>query len=324
MVTLIIPVFNVEEYLEECLESIISQSFSDYEVILVDDGSTDKSRLIVSEYEKKFNKVKVLFQENKGASEARNLALKHASGEYVLYIDSDDFIKSNMLELMVKKANETQADMVICNYTLYYGANNKNNKVVSYNILEENIYSSKDVIDMMLNFKLQGQLWNKLFKRKLLIENNFELEAGRYIEDIFPVFKIINRSEKIIFINEELYYYRQRDTSTINKRNIKLAEDYYHAMDSIVQYIIENKLQVNSNSFKVFKSSILSYFIYHYTNANLKNGYKDFKKSKYIRLDIKIKDFLFLKNLNKREKIRLLLWKLRIFNLIKIIKKKLV
>ncbi|WP_300382369.1 glycosyltransferase [Clostridium sp.] len=317
MVSLIIPVFNVEEYLEECLESIIAQSFSDYEVILVDDGSTDKSRSIINDYEKRFNNIKILYQKNKGVSEARNLALKHASGEYVLYVDSDDFLKSNMLELMVNKAKKTKTDIVICNYTLYYGVNSSNNKEFSYNIVESKMYYPIEAVDMMLNFKLQGQLWNKLFKRSLLIENNFEFEPGRYIQDIFPVFKVINKSGKIAFIDEALYYYRQRETSTIHKRNIKLVEDYYHAMYSIIQYIIENKIKVNATSFKVFKASVLSYFIYHYTNANAENSYKDFKISKYISLDIKIRDFIFLKNLNKREKLRLLLWKLKVFNLIK-------
>ena len=322
MVSLIIPVFNVEGYLEECLESIIEQSFSDYEVIIVDDGSTDKSREIIKTYEKKFNKIKILLQGNKGVSEARNLALKHAMGEYVLYIDSDDFLKSNMLEVMVNKANKTKADIIICNYILYYGDNNENNRVANQNNLEDNIYSSNDVIDMMLNFKIQGQLWNKLFKRSLLLENNFEFEKGRYIQDIFPVFKVINKSEKIGFINEALYYYRQRDTSTVYKKNIKLVEDYYHAMYSIIEYIIENNLKVNANSFKVFRASVFSYFIYHYTNANFNNRYKDFKKSKYINLDMKIKDLMFLKSLDKSDKLRILLWKFRIFNLIKKIRKK--
>ncbi len=322
MISLIIPVFNVEEYLRQCLESIIKQSFSNYEVIIVDDGSTDKSMEIIREYEKKFKRVKILSQRNKGVSEARNLALKHAKGEYVLYIDSDDFLKFNMLELMVNKANKTKADIVMCNYNLYYGVNNKNNRVVSYNVLEDKIYSSSEVIDMILNFNIQGQLWNKLFKRSLLLENNFEFESGRYVQDIFPVFKVINKSNKIAFINEYLYYYRQRETSTIHKKNTKLAEDYYHAMTSIIQYIIKNNLQVNSNSFKVFRASILSYFIYHYTNTDVKSSYRDLKKSKYADLDVKFKDFIFLKSLNKIDKLRLLLWKLRIFNLIKKLKNK--
>lgn len=322
MISLIIPVFNVEEYLEQCLESIIEQSFSDYEVILVDDGSTDKSMEIIREYKKRFNQVKVLSQRNKGVSEARNLALKYAKGEYVLYIDSDDFLKFNMLEIMVNKANKTNADIVMCNYNLYYGVNNKNNRVVSYNVLEDKIYSSSEVIDMILNFNIQGQLWNKLFKKSLLLENNFEFESGRYIQDIFPVFKVINNSNKIAFINDDLYCYRQRDTSTIHKKNTKLAEDYYHAMTSIIQYIIKNNLQVNSNSFKVFRASVLSYFIYHYTNTDVNMNYRDFKKSKYADLEVKFKDFMFLKSLNKIDKLRLLLWKLRIFNLVKKLKNK--
>ena len=313
MISLIIPVFNVEEYLEQCLESIIEQSFSDYEVILVDDGSTDKSMEIIREYKKRFNQVKVLSQRNKGVSEARNLALKYAKGEYVLYIDSDDFLRFNMLEIMVNKANKTNADIVMCNYNLYYGVNNKNNRMVSYNVLEDKIYSSSEVIDMILNFNIQGQLWNKLFKRSLLLENNFEFESGRYIQDIFPVFKVINNSNKIVFINEDLYCYRQRDTSTIHKN---------HAMTSIIQYIIKNNLQVNSNSFKVFRASVLSYFIYHYTNTDINRNYRDFKKSKYADLEVKFKDFMFLKSLNKIDKLRLLLWKLRIFNLVKKLKNK--
>lgn len=322
VVSLIIPIFNVEEYLKECLDSILTQSFTHYEVILIDDGSTDKSRLIISEYEEKFKNIKILYQSNKGVSEVRNIALKYAVGEYVLYIDSDDFLKENMLELMVNKGENTKADIVICNYIFYFGDNNENNSVFSYKILEDKIYSSKEVIDMMLNFKLQGQLWNKLFRRNLLINSNFEFEKGRYIQDIFPVFKVINESEKIVFIDKALYYYRQRNSSTIYKRNIKLVEDYYHAMDSIIQYIIKNKIKVDSKSFKVFRANVLSYFIYHYTNENLNNSYKDFKKSKYINLDIRLKDFMFLKNLSKREKLRLLLWKVRVFNIVKILNKK--
>lgn len=319
MISLILPIYNVEEYLRACLESILNQSYKDYELLIVDDGSKDKSLDIVNEYKDKFKELKLLKQENKGVSEARNLALKHASGEYILFVDSDDFLREDMLEKLINIALETNSDVVISNYYLYY--DKKDFIKFIKDIPSFNIYTNNDVIDMILKFKIQGQLWNKMFRHSLLENINFNFEKDRYIQDIFPVFKVINASDKIVYIDEALYFYRQREGSTVNKRNKKLTEDYYHAMTSIIKYIEENKLKVKKDSLRIFKAYVLSYFIYHYTNEDINNNYKVFKSSKYKHLNINFNEFLFLKGCNFKDKLRIVLWKLGLFNFIKKVKK---
>lgn len=320
MITIILPIYNVEKYLEESLRSILNQSYKDYELIVVDDGSTDKSLDILNKYKSKFNKIKIFTKDNRGVSEARNLALSHAKGDYILFVDSDDFLKKDMVEKMVLKAKESQSDIVISNYCLYY-EENKFYKALT-DMPKAITYSSFQVIDMILKYKFQGQLWNKLFKYSFLKENNFTFEEGRYIQDIFPVFKVISKAKKITYIDDELYFYRQREGSTVHKRNKKLTEDYYHAMTSIINFIEKNEIEVSKNSLKTFKSYVFSYFIYHYTNEDLNNNYRRFKKSKYKDINLHLREFLFLTGLSYKDKLRIALWKMGLFNIIKRVKRR--
>ncbi|MBS6600274.1 MAG: glycosyltransferase family 2 protein [Clostridium sp.] len=322
MVSIIIPVYNVEEYIEECLKSILAQTYKDIELLIVDDGSTDNSLGLIREYENKFKKIRIFTQQNKGVSEARNLALNYVSGEFVLYIDPDDFLEPNMIEKMVNKAEKYNSDITICGYYLYYSKDNANNKIFTYGINENKTLSSLEVIDMMLNYKLQGQLWNKLFKKDLLINNNFKFEPGRYIQDIFPVFKMVLKSSNITFIDEPLYYYRQRMSSTVNKKSKKLAEDYFHAMYSIMNYVKEENIKVNKNSYIAFRTIVLSNFIAMYTNYKKNDVYKYFYKSEFKKLDIKIHEFISLNNIPFKDKLRVVLWRTRVFNFIKNLKNK--
>lgn len=318
MISLILPIYNVEKYLKECLESILNQSYKNYELIIVDDGSIDRSMAIVNEYRNKFKDIKILTQKNKGVSEARNLALENAEGEYILFVDSDDFLKCDMIEKLISTTMETDSDIVISNYYLYYDENKYEKFLKGMPLFK--IYENYEVIDMMLKYIIQGQLWNKLFKLSLLKENNFKFEKGRYIQDIFPVFKVINKANKISYIDEALYFYRQREGSTVNKKNKKLTEDYHHAMTSIIKYVEENKINIREYSLRTFKAYVFSYFIYHYTNEDIKNNYKAFKRSSYSNININLKEFIFLKDVNLRDKLRIVLWKLGLFNYIKEVK----
>ena len=194
MITIILPIYNVEKYLEESLKSILNQSYKDYELIVVDDGSTDKSLSILNKYKSKFNKIRIFTEDNRGVSEARNLALGHAKGDYILLVDSDDFLRKDMIEKMLLKAKESQSDIVISNYCLYY----KENKV--YKALSDMpkviTYSSFQVIDMMLKYKLQGQLWNKLFKYSLLKEIILPLKRGDIFKIYFQFLRLLIRLRK--------------------------------------------------------------------------------------------------------------------------------
>jgi len=319
ILSIILPVYNVEEYLEKSLDSILNQSYKEYEFIIVDDGSKDNSLGIIKRYSSKFKNFKFISQDNKGVSAARNIALENAEGEYILFVDSDDFLEKDMIEKIISTALNTKADIVISNYYLFYDENNYIKFIKD--MPKFHLYESFEIIDMILNNKIQGQLWNKLFKSTLLKNNDFFFEEGRYIQDIFPVFKVVNKSNKIAYIDEGLYFYRQRETSTVHKKNKKLTEDYYHAMKSIITYIEENNINVNKYSLRIFKGYVFSYFIYHYTNEDLNNNYKAFKKSNYIDINVHLKEIIFLRRFNIKDKIRIFLWKLGIFNFLKKVKK---
>ncbi|WP_288222123.1 glycosyltransferase [uncultured Clostridium sp.] len=321
MISLILPVYNVEKYLQECLDSILNQSYGDYELIIINDGSTDGSIKIIEDYRDKFKNIKIITQENKGLSETRNIGLKYAMGEYILFVDSDDFLRKDMLEKLINEALETNSDIVISNYYLYYS----NINIIKYlkDMPKEQSYSNNEVINLMLMNKIQGHVWNKLFKYTLLKEINFEFETDRFMEDIFPIFKAISRANKITYIDEALYFYRQREGSIINKKNKKLTEDYYHAITSIIKYIEDNEINVKEDNLRVFKAIVFSYFIYHYTNEDIKNNYKSFKKSNYSNLNINFKEFVFLKDVKFQDKLRIFLWKLGLFNFVKKVKRKL-
>lgn len=323
MISIIIPVFNVEEYIRECLESLINQTFDNFQVIIVDDGSTDSSIDIVNELKNRFKDIIVLYQQNKGVSDARNLALNYVTGKYVLYVDPDDFLDKNMLKELYIKAEKDTADIVICEYYFYYGENNKKNYIQSYDVDFNKIFNGKEIVDMMLNYKLQGQLWHKLFRTELLKKNNFNFESGRYIQDVYPVFRIISKSNKIVFLKKALYYYRQRETSTVYKKNMKITDDFYFAMNSIIRYSNEIKDKISKNSLIYFRCRVLINFIMYYTNASESNNYSKFINSKYKKLDVKISEFIFNKNIPLKDKFIILLWKCRIYGVIKKIKNKL-
>lgn len=320
MISIIIPVYNVGEYIKECLDSILMQSYTDLQIIVVDDESSDNTINIVKDYENKFQNFTLLHQQNAGVSVARNTAFPYIKGDYTIYIDPDDFLELDMLENMYNKAKSKKADIVISEFYVYYDEDDKRNYIEKYNVDSGKIYSNYDVMNLMLNYELQGQLWNKLFKTELLKKINFEFEPHRYIQDVFPVFKAINASKSICFIDKPLYYYRQRATSTVHKKNAKLAEDYYFAMSCIINYIKDKKIKVNEKSLRIFRIKVLAHFIAHYTNANVDNNLRTFKKSKYNELSVNNLDFLFLKEISSDDKMKLFLWNCGLYSKLKKIK----
>lgn len=320
MISVIIPVYNVEEYIKECLDSLLMETYKDLQILIVDDGSTDRTMDIVKDYEDKFEDFTILYQKNQGVSVARNTAFDYIKGEYTIYIDPDDFLESDMLENMYNRAEKVNVDIVISEYYVYYDEKDSRNYIEKYRVDPRKIYNNYEVMNLMLNYELQGQLWNKFFRTELLKQIKFKFEPHRYIQDAFPVFKAIHSSKGIAFIDKPLYYYRQRATSTVHKKNAKLAEDYYFAMSSIINYIEDKNIKVDKKSLNIFKIKVLSNFIAHYTNAHEENNLKSFKKSKYNELSVKNKDFLFLKEITKDDKLKLFLWNCGLYPVLKKIK----
>lgn len=317
MVSIIIPIYNVEKYLNQCLESIFNQTFKNIEVIIVDDGSTDNSHKIVKKFKEKYSNIIYLSQSNRGVSAARNLGLKYASGKYVLFVDPDDYLDLTMIEKMYKKIISTNSDIVICGYkAIYDDTIEGSDKDVIFNRISDKEYTGIDVGNMMLEGSVRGFLWDKLFNKIHLNKYKFILEEGRYVQDWYPVFIQVVNAKKISFINEPLYKYRQRGTSTVNKKTEKLLNDYIYATSNILDYIETKNLKINKKNINKFKVIRFLGCIGYYSNLknNSKNMYLDFKNSEYKKYNISFKEVI------KVQEIKMILkyiaWKLKIYHLL--------
>lgn len=216
-ISIVVPVFNVEKFLKKCIESIISQSFSNFEVLLVNDGSTDGSLDICLQYTKIDDRVKVINKKNGGLSDARNAGIKYATGKYICFIDSDDFIEKEYLQKLYKNIVKYNSDVSMCEYFItdengqkiqIEKFNNEKLKYISGKKLIESIYSRNPTISIVA--------WNKLYKRKLFA--NIKYSKGRLYEDQFIAVPLFWSVKKVSLIDAPLYNYVQRKGSIMNSK----------------------------------------------------------------------------------------------------------
>ncbi|WP_226038117.1 glycosyltransferase family 2 protein [Aquibacillus saliphilus] len=232
-ISIIVPVYNVEKYLGKCVNSILKQSYQNFELILVDDGSQDNCGMICDRLAKNDKRIKVIHKSNGGLSSARNAGLKFATGKYISFIDSDDYIHPNMYEILYNYLQKYCSDIVICDFVRVlenvkhpYEKINVDQNVRNYSNIEalENIYTSLGTTFIVS--------WNKLYKRHLFF--NLKFEEGRIHEDEFIAHKILYKSSKITYVQCELYYYVQREDGIINSPfNIKKIDAIYANLDRI-------------------------------------------------------------------------------------------
>lgn len=211
-VSIIVTIYNTIQYLERCVHSIMSQTFDDYEVLFVDDASTDSSkkllRTILSEYPSMSNRWTIIENKyNMGVGYCRHVAMKKAKGEYLIHVDSDDYVEITFLEKMVKKAESTQSDIVICNT-----ADVINEKIYVNNI--ENVTEKDELIKRLLIGTCHNSLWNKLIRRRIFEDNNiYPDDFFRVMEDKSVMFRCVFLANKVTYVNDVLYYYRKADYS---------------------------------------------------------------------------------------------------------------
>lgn len=218
-VSVIIPIYNIEKYLPECLESIINQTFKEIEIICVNDGSTDNSLEILKTYAQKDPRIKIINQENKGPSFARNNGLNNANGDYILFVDSDDWLHKSLVFKTYNNAITNNADIICFDCLNVYNSSivqnrripafiRKNNKILFY--FEEH----KDIA------YINCTSWSKLYKKEFLIKNKLKFpEEYKLAEDLIFWFELLIKNPKISLLNECLYYYRKRQNSLTQKTN---------------------------------------------------------------------------------------------------------
>lgn len=234
MLSIIVPVFNVEDYLENCIESILHSTYKEIELILVDDGSTDASGRICDKYAKKNKNIVVVHQKNEGQAVARNKGIKIAKGDYIGFVDSDDYIEENMYEKMVNAIEGFSADIAICRHYDDFGGK----KVPRLTDSDIKIYTGTEAAKLALEDKMiNSYVWDKIFKRNLFHEIYFT--AGRYFEDTMLIPQILIKAEKVACIPEPLYYYRYRLNGTMNTLNQKRFIDKIYAVEDNIQMAMQ-------------------------------------------------------------------------------------
>lgn len=213
LVSVIIPVYNVEEYVAECLESVMKQSYHNLEIILVNDGSTDSSDAICRKYLKKDSRIRVVEQEHGGLSRARNTGIKTAKGLYYAFIDSDDWIDSCMIEKLLTQLLQYNADVSCCNFEKFESASKRKKHKVSIN--GQVVYNQQEAKEhFLLEDSFMCYSWNKLYKAELF--ENIHYPEDKFYEDIITTYKIISKCKKIVFCKECYYHYRIRNKSITN------------------------------------------------------------------------------------------------------------
>lgn len=223
-VSLIIPVYNVEDYIEKCLDSVINQTIDDMEIIIVNDGSTDSSKQKISKYlEKEKNRIKYLEKENGGLSSARNFGISYASGEYIAFLDSDDYIEFTAYEEMYNIAKKENADMVECDFIWEYPNKKKED-------IGRNYTTGQDMIE-----KARVVAWNKLIKRDIIERENIIFPEGLRYEDIEFFYKLVPFLRKVAFVRKPFVHYVQRDSSIANTQNIRTRE-IFQVLDNVILY----------------------------------------------------------------------------------------
>lgn len=223
-VSVIIPVYNVEEYIEKCLNSVVNQTLEDIEIIIVNDGSEDGSKEIIQGYLEKYkNKIIYLEKENGGLSSARNYGIPYARGEYIAFLDSDDYIELSMYEKMYKKAKEENSDMVECDFIWEYPHKTKIDRGKIYNGKKQAMETARVVA------------WNKLIKKEIITVNNLRFPDGMRYEDVEFFYKMLPYLSKISFVKEPFIHYIQRVNSIVNNQTSK-TKDIFIILDNVIDY----------------------------------------------------------------------------------------
>lgn len=245
MVSVIVPVHNVKPYLEEAIESIIYQSYKDLEIILIDDGSTDGSGEICDEFEKQDNRIKVIHQRNRGLSAARNVGLDICSGEYIIFLDSDDAFCKDYVEKMLESLQLSRADIVECDFAILENKHRMNEKKLDkkqkFAKLKQKragLYSTKEALNMHYEGKIASTVWNKIYKKN--IWSNLRFCEGQNFEDIDIILPILEKAEKICIIDDCLVMRRRRKGSIMQTVSLKNIRDKSKARQHYWEFIVEH------------------------------------------------------------------------------------
>ena len=259
-ISIIIPIYNVEAYLGQCIETVLRQTYPELEILLIDDGSKDSSGKICDNYAEKDQRIIVIHKENGGLSDARNAGIDRATGKYLAFIDSDDYVHPQYIELLYRTITASDSDMVICGFKEV-----AEQEIVEYRSIAEGAVKWKalqgrEKLAQLLDNNLQTVVaWNKMYRCKLWKQLRYP--KGRLQEDEFVIHHLLEQADRVCYLEETLYYYRQREKSIMSHVSLKNIWDGYDALMEREQFFIEKK---EKEAYKENLINQLYYAVGHY------------------------------------------------------------
>lgn len=287
LISVIIPVYNIENYLSRCIESILNQTYKNWEAIFINDGSTDNSLNILEKYQKKDNRIKIINKKNEGSGAARNDGIENSNGEYIAFLDSDDWYENNFLEKLYKNLKENNSDIAMCNPKMVYENPQKNKNINTYSF--ENIELKKNP-KQILGILGMPVVWNKLYKKDIIVKNNIRFPNYSFAEDVEFLYKTFLYANKISKVEEYLYNYYQREDSATKKVKVEAVEQVYKVLENIENFV-KNKFTNKIEIFYLYKIQ----FIYSVSITLLSK----IKEDKYLKNKINQKNNYAVKNISK-------------------------
>lgn len=231
MLSIVIPVYNVEKYLEQCLDSVLLQSYQDIEIILVNDGSTDNSLAICEQYQVKNHKIKVVSKPNGGLSSARNYGLQYVQGDYLTFLDSDDYVSDSIYEKMIKEINDKELDIVVADIRYIYENSSKDFTLKGLNLISHANINQQALLSPMF-------AWNKIYRTTYFKSLKITYPLSLWYEDIPVTCPLVVQTNKIGYIPVVGYFYRQRSTSIMGQVNPKM-KDIFEVLTMVITYFKE-------------------------------------------------------------------------------------
>lgn len=237
LISIIVPIYNVEKYLKKCLDSILAQTYTNLEIILIDDGSPDGCPAICDEYAEKDDRIVVIHKENGGVSSARNAGLENVSGEFIGWVDPDDYIEPNMFEELYKNIKENNSDIAICSVK-HFGYENRIEKY------DNSVLSGDEFLRRILNGKIKSYLCNKLFSKNIF--DSVVFPYGENYEDHYIMHLIAEKAQKVSTIGKPLYFYRIWKKSITFSNKGKKAKAYLKSSNNRVDYFYNSEFYVDA------------------------------------------------------------------------------
>lgn len=311
-VSVIIPVYNVERYLCECLDSLLSQTLDGVELICVNDGSTDNSGDILEKYAGKYSNIIVINQTNQGQSAARNNAISYAKGKYITFVDSDDFVDSDMLYKMFRAAEDNDCPLVICDCLLYWP-----DKTVRFNVAghlrEGVVYDETELYKALLDVSLMTIVCGRLYRRDIWQQCNLIFPVGQIYEDILLSFQIAHSFRKAMFVKDFFYKYRMREDSSVATPSPKKVRELIGAISNVNHFMASfvNPFPQMDSYLMCFN---ISYGLYAQQLNSLLPPETDLKSEIYVKIHMNctIPAVLFNRTVRLKLKVKYLCYRLGI------------